>query len=131
MLEETFGASALVQRAKAVGMKRGLTAAEIFAAARAGNAQAMEVVLAEGKVLAYVVASICALLDPELIVVGGGIGQNLDLLEVGMTEELRQLTPARPAITVGDLGRDAVVLGAIALGVERAKEAVFTAAKAE
>ena len=30
-------------------------------------------------------------------------------------------------MAVGDLGRDAVVFGAIALGVERAKEAVFTA----
>jgi predicted NBD/HSP70 family sugar kinase len=131
MLEESFGASALVRRAKAAGMTGTVTAAGIFAAARSGDPKAMEVVLAEGKVLAHVVASICALLDPELIVVGGGIGQNLDLLQPGMTEELQGLTPARPSITVGDLGRDAVVLGAIALGVERAKEAVFTAAKAE
>lgn len=127
MLEESFGAAALVRRAKAVGMKGRLSAAAIFSAARAGDAQAMEVVLAEGKALAYVVASICALLDPELILVGGGIGQNLDLLEIGMAQELEILTPARPAIAVGDLGRDAVVVGAIALGVERAKEAVFKA----
>jgi predicted NBD/HSP70 family sugar kinase len=127
MLEESFGASALVRRAKAMGMKGRITAAGIFAAARAGDEQAMELVHAEGKALAYIVASICALLDPELIVVGGGIGQNLDLLTVGMAQELEILTPARPEIAVGDLGRDAVVLGAIALGVERAKEAVFKA----
>jgi predicted NBD/HSP70 family sugar kinase len=127
MLEESFGASALVRRAKAMGMKGRITAAGIFAAARAGDEQAMELVHAEGKALAYIVASICALLDPELIVVGGGIGQNLDLLTVGMAQELEILTPARPNIAVGDLGRDAVVLGAIALGVERAKEAVFKA----
>jgi predicted NBD/HSP70 family sugar kinase len=108
-------------------MKGRITAAGIFAAARAGDEQAMELVHAEGKALAYIVASICALLDPELIVVGGGIGQNLDLLTVGMAQELEILTPARPEIAVGDLGRDAVVLGAIALGVERAKEAVFKA----
>jgi predicted NBD/HSP70 family sugar kinase len=125
MLEESFGASALVRRAKAAGMKGGLNAAAIFAAARAGDAQATEVVLAEGKTLAHVVASICALLDPELIVVGGGIGQNLDLLKIGMAEELESLTPARPAMAVGDLGREAVVVGAIALGLERAREAVF------
>jgi len=125
MLEESFGASALVRRARASGMDDGLNAAGIFAAARAGDAQAMEVVLAEGRTLAYVVASICALLDPELIVVGGGIGQNLDLLQIGMAQELEDLTPARPAMAVGDLGREAVVVGAIALGVERAKETVF------
>ncbi len=127
MLEESFGASALVRRGKAMGMKGRITAAEIFSAAREGDPQSLELVLAEGKVLAYVVASICALLDPELIVVGGGIGQNLDLLTVGMTDELEKLTPARPAMAVGDLGRDAVVLGAVALGIERAKEAVFKA----
>jgi predicted NBD/HSP70 family sugar kinase len=127
MLEESFGASALVRRAKAEGMKRPVTAAAIFAAARGGDPQAMELVLAEGKALAYVVASICVLLDPELIVVGGGIGQNLDLLEAGMAPELENLIPARPAMAVGDLGRDAVVMGAIALGIERTKEAVFKA----
>jgi predicted NBD/HSP70 family sugar kinase len=127
MLEQSFGAAALVRRAKDTGMQGPLTAAAIFAAARTGDARAMEVVMAEGKAMAYVVASICALLDPELIVVGGGIGQNLDLLRLGMDKELERLTPARPAMAVGDLGRDAVVFGAIALGVERAKEAVFTA----
>jgi len=127
MLEESFGGAALVRRARDLGMKAGLNAADIFAAARAGDARAMEVVMAEGKILAYVVATICAVLDPELIVVGGGIGQNLDLLEIGMNQELENLTPARPAMVVGDLGRDAVVVGAIALGVEHAKEAVFTA----
>jgi predicted NBD/HSP70 family sugar kinase len=127
MLEESFGAAALVRRAKAMGFKGQVTAARIFAAAREGDAQAMALVLAEGRALAYVVASICALLDPELIVVGGGIGQNLDLLTIGMSEELEKLTPARPAMAVGDLGRDAVVFGAIALGVERAREAVFRA----
>jgi predicted NBD/HSP70 family sugar kinase len=126
MLEESFGASALVRRARAVGMKTARNSASIFAAARAGDPLAMDVVLAEGKALAYVVASICALLDPELIVVGGGIGQNLDLLTAGMAQELEHLTPARPAMAVGDLGREAVVLGAIALGTERAREAVFT-----
>lgn len=127
MLEESFGASALVKRARAIGMKDPVNAAAIFAAAREGDELAMEVVLAEGKALAYVVASICALLDPELIVVGGGVGQNLDLLLIGMTQELEELSPHRPTMAVGDLGRDAVVAGAIALGLERAKEAVFTA----
>jgi hypothetical protein len=44
-----------------------------------------------------------------------------------MAPELENLIPARPAMAVGDLGRDAVVMGAIALGIERTKEAVFKA----
>jgi hypothetical protein len=31
----------------------------------------------------------------------------------------------RPALGAGDLGREAVVLGAIAMGIERARESIF------
>jgi hypothetical protein len=42
-----------------------------------------------------------------------------------MMTELARLTPMRPTLGVGDLGREAVVLGAIAMGIERARESVF------
>jgi predicted NBD/HSP70 family sugar kinase len=125
MLEESFGGAAVVRRARATGMKGSLTAEDVFAAARRGDRHAGYVVEAEARMLARVVASIYALLDPELIIVGGGIGQNLDLLEPQMMTELARLTPMRPTIKVGDLDRDAVVLGAIAMGIEHARETLF------
>jgi predicted NBD/HSP70 family sugar kinase len=125
MLEESFGSEAVVRRARDAGMKGTFTAEDVFTAARHGDAHARQVVVTEARMLARVISSICALLDPELIVVGGGIGQNLDLLEPEMTTELARLTPMRPALGVGDLDRDAVVLGAIAMGIQHARETLF------
>jgi predicted NBD/HSP70 family sugar kinase len=125
MLEESFGAAAIVRRAQDCGMTGALTSEDVFTAARQGDYCALEAVGIEARLLARAVASICALLDPELIIVGGGVGQNLDLLEPEMQTELARLTPMRPKVTVGDLGRDAVVLGAVAMGIEHARETVF------
>jgi predicted NBD/HSP70 family sugar kinase len=125
MLEESFGAAAVVELARECGMTGPLTAEAVFTAARGGDERAREAIVTEARQLARVIASICALLDPELIVVGGGVGQNLDLLEPEMTTELARLTPMRPTLSVGDLGREAVVLGAIAMGIELARESVF------
>jgi predicted NBD/HSP70 family sugar kinase len=126
MLEQSVSAAAVVERAKAAGMTGSLTAEKVFRAARRGDRTAAEVVAHEAQLLARVVASICALLDPELIVVGGGVGQNLDLLKPLMMEELTRLTLMRPTLAVGELRRDAVVMGAIAMGIDRAREAIFT-----
>jgi predicted NBD/HSP70 family sugar kinase len=129
MLEESFGAAAIVKRARVAGMGGSLTAEKVFNAARRGDTRATDVVEHEAKLLARVVGSICALLDPELIVVGGGVGQNLDLLESDMMAELARLTPMRPTLSAGDLHREAVVMGAIAMGIERARETIFEGRK--
>jgi predicted NBD/HSP70 family sugar kinase len=75
--------------------------------------------------LARLVASVAAFLDPELIVLGGGIGRHLDLLERPTRAALSQLTPMTPQLVVGALGADAVVRGALATGIQRAREIVF------
>ncbi|WP_166351972.1 ROK family transcriptional regulator [Phytoactinopolyspora limicola] len=126
-LEEALAADAVVRRAVSAGMTSPITAEQVFTAARQGDPRALDAVRAEATKLAQLVAGILAFLDPELIVVGGGVGQNLDLLEPEMTAALAQLTPLRPTMTTGDLGREAVVRGAIAIGVERARETVFNA----
>lgn len=125
MLEQSAAAAAIVARAKDAGMTGSLTAEKVFIAARHGDSAAAEVVAHEARLLARIVATICGLLDPELIVVGGGVGQNLDLLEPQMVTELARFTPMRPALAVGGLRQDAVVMGAIALGIQHARETVF------
>jgi predicted NBD/HSP70 family sugar kinase len=127
MLEESLAADAVVRYATASGMSGSLTAEKVFTAARNGDPHAQQAVTIEARRLAQLVASICAFLDPELIVMGGGVGQNLDLLKQDMHTELATLTPMRPNIVIGDLGREAVVRGAIAIGIGLAKEAIFTA----
>ncbi len=127
MLEEAVAADAIVRNAKASGMSGSLTAKTVFAAARSGDRRALAAVAIEGSRLAQLIASIAAFLDPELIVMGGGVGQNLDLLKPEISASLATLTPMRPTLISGQLGRDAVVRGAIARGVVLAREAVFAA----
>jgi predicted NBD/HSP70 family sugar kinase len=126
MLEEALAADAVVGYAKASGMSGVRTAEQVFAAARDGDARAQRAVEAEATRLAQLVASIAAFIDPELIVVGGGIGQNLDLLEHPMRATLARLTPIQTRLVPGQLGRTAVVRGAVAIGIDRAKEIIFT-----
>ena len=110
-------------RARASGIAT--TAEGVFAAARARDPIALAAVELEGRRLALLVAAIAAILDPELVVLGGGIGRNLDLLQEPLLERLHALTPLRPRLAVSALGNDAVLLGAIATGLDLARDLVF------
>jgi predicted NBD/HSP70 family sugar kinase len=124
---------AFEEAASAAGIQRmarehGLGAAppeRIFAAARRGEVAAQKVVRAEAQRLALAIATITPVLDPELVILGGGIGRNGDLLLDPIEHELRRLIPFRPRIAVSALGEDAVLQGAIATALETAQERVF------
>ncbi|MDI2129669.1 ROK family transcriptional regulator [Yinghuangia seranimata] len=125
MLEDAVSADAVVRAAVARGMPGNPTAKDVFDAARLGPGPAADAVQQEAARLAHVVAAVSAVIDPELVVLGGGIGANADLLLEPMTAELHTLTPLRPHVTVSSLGGDAVLLGAVATAVETAREQVF------
>jgi predicted NBD/HSP70 family sugar kinase len=117
----------VVRTAKALGMRGSLTAKQVFAAARAGDPVAMATVESEADRLALVVGTVAAVLDPEFIVLGGGVGANVDLLRARLEERLARLTPLHPRVVEGELGKDAIVLGAIATALDTAREIVFEA----
>ena len=125
MMEEVLAAAAVVRYAKAAGMEGRLTAQRVFAAAREDDRAARAAVGEIAKRLAQLLASICAFLDPELIVVGGGIGHNLDLLAPETNAALRDLTPMQPKLVAGALGVAAVSRGAVSRGISIAREEVF------
>lgn len=125
MLEEVASAAGIVRTAQALGMHASLSARQIFDAARTGNEVALAVVEREGWHLALVVAAVAAILDPELVILGGGIGHNFDLLSGPLERRLREITPLRPRIGASELGEDAVLLGAIATGLTTARDLVF------
>jgi predicted NBD/HSP70 family sugar kinase len=123
--EEAAAAAGVVRIAKDLGMSMPMTAERIFAAARRGDATAGRVVQTEAQRLALAIATITPVLDPELVILGGGIGRNGDLLLEPIERELRQLLPFRPRLVGSALGEDAVLQGALAIGLEVARERVF------
>ncbi|GAA1405553.1 hypothetical protein GCM10009639_52640 [Kitasatospora putterlickiae] len=75
--------------------------------------------------LAYAVAVLSAVLDPDLIVLGGGIGASADLLLEPLGKALDHLSPMRPTLAPSRLGEEAVLLGAVATALDRARIEVF------
>jgi predicted NBD/HSP70 family sugar kinase len=126
ILEAAFAAEAVVEHSRRLGLEGASTAAKVFELARKGVAPAKRAVQRQTEILAALLTSISAFLDPELIVVGGGIGQNLDLLGVGLADRLDRLSPLRPRIVASVLGADVTVCGAVTRGVTIAREAIFT-----
>jgi predicted NBD/HSP70 family sugar kinase len=66
---------------------------------------------------------VVAVVDPELVVIGGGIGRAAGFLDA-VAAEVRRISPVLPELRVSALGADAVVDGCLAAGVERAWEIV-------
>jgi predicted NBD/HSP70 family sugar kinase len=62
---------------------------------------------------------VVAVVNPELVVLGGGIGP-VPGFAAAAAAELEKLVPFVPDVRVSALGHDAVVDGALALGLERA-----------
>ena len=125
-LEEAAAAGGLVRTGRAMGMTGTLTAERIFNAAQAGDATALATVQREAERLAVVVAAVAAIVDPEVVILGGGIGANAALLLPRLERAVAQLTPLRPPVVLSALGADAIVLGAIATALDTARDLVFS-----
>lgn len=120
--EEMASARGVVQAAVDLGLSPRLSARQIFDIARRGGAAARAAVATEAERLALVVAAVTTVLDPEAVVMGGGVGGELDLLREPMEARLQQLTPFRPRIVASELGDDAVLLGAISSAIEAVRD---------
>ena len=75
--------------------------------------------------IALHLAPIAAVADVELVVLGGGIGANGDLLLDPVSRLLGEWLPFPPRVEVSTLGEAAVLTGALAVGLQAALENVF------
>src|SRR5262249_17389551 len=123
-LESAASGAAVVAAARQAGASLP-SARDVFAAASAGDPDAREVVAAEAEIVARALVSIGAVVDPELIGLGGGIGR-----APGFAEEVRgrlaELSPLVPEVRPSALGEDAVVDGCLAVGGDRLWERVLS-----
>ena len=100
-------------------------ARSVFAAARNGDEGAREVVNEVARRIALHVAPIAAVADVELVVLGGGVGANGDLLLDPVAQLLSEWLPFPPRVEVSTLGDAAILTGALALGLRSALDSVF------
>jgi predicted NBD/HSP70 family sugar kinase len=119
VLEASGSAAAVVRAARRAGLRGQVSARRVFAAAAAGDARAAAVVAGEARLVAKAISTVVTVVDPELVVLGGGIGQAPGFV-TAVTAELRHLAPVMPEVRVSALGTDAVVDGCLASGAEMA-----------
>ena len=99
-------------------------ARDIFAAARAGDTVAAEVVQEVARRIALHAVPVAAVTDVSLVVLGGGLGSNGDLLLAPVRSLLDRWIPYPPNVAVSSLGEAAVLTGALALGLRHALDHV-------
>jgi predicted NBD/HSP70 family sugar kinase len=124
-LERSLGADGVVAAAREEGMEAPLTGKKVFAAARKGDDRALRVVAGVAERIALAIAAVVPVVDPELVILGGGIGHNGDLLLAPVVSELHALSPFAPRVDVSALGEDAAVVGAVAMALEAAQDRLF------
>jgi predicted NBD/HSP70 family sugar kinase len=117
-------AAALTRFAEETGVAPPHDVRSIFAAARAGDERARAVVAEAGRRVARHIAPIAAVTDVGLVVLGGGIGANAELLGV-IRPLLADWLAYPPRVEISSLGDGAVLTGALAVGVDSALDSVF------
>jgi predicted NBD/HSP70 family sugar kinase len=98
---------------------------DIFAAARTGDTVAKAIVDEEARRIAVHIVPLAAVTDIALVVLGGGLGANGDLLLAPVRALLEDWVPYPPRVEVSSLGEAAVLTGALSVGVGRALDSVF------
>jgi glucokinase len=101
-----------------------LTAQDVAAAARQGDELARDVFRRAGRYLGFAVANLVSLLDPEVVVIGGGMAAAADLyldsLKEAMIERAQPLAARQVKVSVSKLGSKVNLLGCARLAWESA-----------
>jgi predicted NBD/HSP70 family sugar kinase len=116
-------AGALMAYARRLGLPAPQDPRTVFAAGRAGDPVARQVVAEAARRIALHLTPIAAVTDVGLVVLGGGIGTNTD--PGAIRALLAGWLPAPPRVETSSLGDGAVLTGALAVGLSTARENVF------
>lgn len=101
------------------GDAQAVTAKTVFAAAAAGDDSAATIVTTVCERLARLVAVLATLLDPQRVVIAGGIADAGELLAATTRSLLpHAMIDNPPEITASRLGQDVVVIGGIRLALD-------------
>jgi predicted NBD/HSP70 family sugar kinase len=112
-LEVAAAADGIVRAARLNGMSGDITARSVFEAAQHGDARAVEVVAAEVRLVARAICCVITVIDPSMVVLGGGVGQAPGFADA-VRAELTLMAPVVPEVRVSALGTEVVVNGCLA-----------------
>jgi glucokinase len=130
-LEEQASGTGISMRARKALKEIGIetepghpTAEEVFNYARAGEEWAQRIINETIDYLCVAIGAVSALLDPELIILGGGVSRSADVLIQPILQRLAGTLPTQPRLVTSQLGYRAVVMGAIMLVLDMTTEYV-------
>lgn len=101
----------------------GLTSRMVFEAAQRGDAAAIQAMQEMGRFLGIGIADLVNIFNPEMVVLGGGVGEAWPLFIESTRAEVRRRAFAVPArrvrIIQSELGDDAGMVGAAAVALQK------------
>jgi predicted NBD/HSP70 family sugar kinase len=122
--ETAVNSDALLRRYEGYGGTPGGTVGSVLAALAVAEAPAVAAIDETVRLLVLAVSSVCAILDPELIVLGGSIGSHQALAE-RVLALLPRAVPHPVPVKSGALGERATLVGALGEALNRLHSDLF------
>jgi predicted NBD/HSP70 family sugar kinase len=108
-----------------VGTQQESGARELFAAAAAGDPDALNRVGTYADELVAGIIPMVISIDPELLVVGGGMSEAGEAIVGPIRERIQAETMFAPTVIASSLGDEAVALGAVRYALDRSEDRLF------
>jgi predicted NBD/HSP70 family sugar kinase len=123
-LETAVGGPAILERYRGYGGCDAGTVREIFDLMAGGDMAAAATIEETARILATAIAAVSAILDPELVVMGGNIGIRPELVDAMRRFQPRCMpTPVR--LEISALGSRATLIGAIGVALGQLHHQMF------
>jgi predicted NBD/HSP70 family sugar kinase len=97
-----------------------------LAARRRADSAAVDAAQTLGTAIGQIIVATCAVVDPDLVLLGGPLGRHPDLVETAR-RTVAELFPSPVRIELGALGQGASLLGALHLALDEARRRLVTA----
>lgn len=123
-LEYAVGSVGIAQRFAGFGGRPGTSVREIFAMLETGDPAAKATIEETARLIAPAIAAVGAILDPEVVILGGSIGIREELV-AEIRKMLVRCTPYPTRIEMSVLGSRAALVGALGVAVSKLHDELF------